>query len=344
MTHFEVTEEERTSGKLDDDKLKAIAKSFSEQGFAVVSGLIPKEICSELHSSMLEDVTEVRSRDTLTHHEKATGEGHLQLGPRRYGPYVYPELVANPIIENIVSGILGEGAWLGFFNGNVNCPGSGTQPLHFDRPFAWKTEAEAKAAGQSWPPPGITVSCSVALSDITEATGATEIYPGTHKEVAVTEFKKGEQPIHHPELIKKWEPSARMEIPAGGVCFRDPRMWHRGISNPSDTPRPMVGLTYHSPLAKHQRGTLVDLSAEDKKRCTENPSLKLLDDGSLGDGRLYFQDSAQEAIESTPNLHGVYRNIRYFSEPQVVNHFLDAHLLGGARVSENPNVSPYPED
>ena len=320
-----------------------IYQSIDEQGFAVVSGLIPTAVCQELHDSMLEDVELIRAKDKLTQHEKVTGQGHLQLGPRRHAPYVYSEVIANSLIEHIVARVLGPNAWLGFYNGNVNCPNSETQPLHFDRPFAWPTEEKAKAAGQSWPPAGITLSCSIALSDITTETGATEIYPGTHKEVAVTKFKKGEQPIHHPELVEKWSPSARMEIPAGGVCFRDPRMWHRGIPNPSTEPRPMPALTYHSALARHQRGTLVELSEDQNQRCTSDPSLKQLDDGSLGDGRLYFHESAQAALSTAKNLHGINRNIRFFSAPNVVNHFLDAHLLGGARISEDNHITPYPE-
>jgi hypothetical protein len=340
---FEVTEEERANGTLDADKLADITQAFHETGFATVCGLVPQSVCQELHASMLEDVVQVRSVDKLTAHEKLTGPGHLQLGPRRYAPYVYPELLANPLIENVVSAILGEGAWLGFYNGNVNCPQSGEQPLHFDRPFAWATEEEAKSAGQSWPPPSTTVSCSVALEDITIASGATEIYPGTHKEVAVTQFKKGKQLAHFPELVEKWAPPARMEIAAGGICFRDPRMWHRGVTNPGDTPRPMVALTYHSKLAQHQRGTLVDLNETDAQRCEDDPTLKLLDDGSIGDGRLFFHDSARDELEAVPNPHGIQRNIRFVEAGQVVNHFLDAHLLGGARVTEDNNITPYPE-
>jgi hypothetical protein len=340
---FEITDAEHSSGYVEHEKLEEIYRHFSEQGFAVVSGLIPNNVCKELHDSMLEDVQAVRSKDKLTQHEKVTGKGHLQLGPRRHSPYVHSEVLANPLIEHVVARILGPSAWLGFYNGNVNCPNSETQPLHFDRPFAWPTKEKAEAAGQSWPPPSITVSCSIALSDITTETGATEIYPGTHKEVAVTKFKKGQQPIHYPELVEKWSPSARMEIPAGGVCFRDPRMWHRGIPNPSNEPRPMPALTYHSALAQHQRGTLVELTAEQAQQCSSDLSLKQLDDGSVGDGRLFFDESAKTTLESVANLHGINRNIRFVTAPKIVNHFLDAHLLGGARISEDSLITPYPE-
>lgn len=343
-THFEITQDERASGALTPDKLARVRSSFEVNGYAVVSGLISAETCELLLQSILEDVTLVRTRAEPTRHEKATGIGHLQLGPRRYAPFVKSELVANPLIENVVTGLLGVGAWLGFYNGNVNCPGSGYQPLHFDRPFAWKSEAEATAAGQSWPPPTTTVSCSVALSEITEASGATEIYPGTHHETAVTQWQPGERLANHPQLVEQWRPPSRMTIPAGGVCFRDPRMWHRGVPNHSGLPRPMLALTYHSSLAKHQRGLIVsDMSKEDQHRCKADPTLRVLDNGELGDGRLVFDESSRSAFESVANQHGIIRNARFIEAPCSVNHFVDAHLLGGARVVKGEQPTPYPE-
>ena len=111
------------------------------------------------------------------------------------------ELVANPLIESVVAAVLGPRAWLGFYSGNVNLPGSVHQPLHYDRPFSWRTREKAEKDGQSWPPPTTTLSCSVALTELSEENGATEIYPGTHHETAVTEWPLGERISKHPELI-----------------------------------------------------------------------------------------------------------------------------------------------
>ncbi|MCB0122448.1 MAG: phytanoyl-CoA dioxygenase family protein [Caldilineaceae bacterium] len=343
-THFNITQDERNAGTLTPEKLKRIRSSFATTGYAVVSRFIPPAICELLLQAVHEDVALVRARPEPTLHEQRTGVGHLQLGLRRCAPFVKAEIVANPLIESIVAALLGPGAWLGFYNGNVNTPGSGSQPLHYDRPYAWKSEAEATAAGQPWPPPTITVSCSVALFDITAESGATEIYPGSQRETAVADWPRGERVEYHPELIAQWGPPSRMAIPAGGICFRDPRMWHRGMPNHGDKTRPMIALTYHSGLAKHWRGLLApNLSDEEQQRCAADPSLRVMDDGTLGDGRLVFDESARTAFESTANLHGVYRNARFVEAPLTVNHFVDAHELGGARVVKAGQVTPYPD-
>jgi hypothetical protein len=338
---YHVTETEVSTGVMSADKLSAIAEDISSSGYAVVGGLIPSDVCELLMASVLEDAAQVRARVRETPHEKATGQGHLQLGLRRYAPFVRSELVANALIEQVVAAVLGRNAWLGFYSGNVNLPGSVHQPLHYDRPLSWRPKEKAEKDGQSWPPPTTTLSCSVALTDLTDANGATEIYPGTHHEAAVTEWPLGERVSNHPELIERWGPPARMVVPAGGICFRDPRMWHRGVPNPSDQARPMIALTYHGERCRHWRGRLTkNMDPADIEQCERDPALRVLDDGSLGDGRLVFEESAREAFTHVDSRHGINRNVRFVAEPAKVNHFLDAHLIGGARVVGDGVVSP----
>ena len=327
--HYTATAEDRRAGTLPKNILRDLHEAIRTQGYAVVSGLVSEETQELLLPSILEDVDAVRSSGELTPHEKHTGVGHLQLGLRRHAPFVRPDLAANPLIESVVAEVLGNGAWLGFYNGNVNCPGSTSQPLHLDRPYSWKTQEAAEADGQTWPPPTTTLSCSVALSNITVETGATEIYPGSHRETEVATWTTNRLK-ERPDLLEAWGPPSRMEIPAGAVCFRDPRMWHGGVPNHSKNPRAMLGLTYHSSLGNHWRGRLVhEVSTEDQAQLDKDPALKLLDEGGVGDGRLVFHSSARAAFE-TNSPHGVNRNVRFVD--QDVDHLIDAHSRGGAHI------------
>ncbi len=329
---YTITDEERTTGSLTADKLTGVVDDISQQGYAVVADLVSEATRELLLASVREDARAIRASDELTPHEKHTGKGHLQLGLRRRAPYVRADLLTNPLIEHIVAGVLGEGAWLGFYNGNVNMPGSTSQPLHFDRPFTWKTREDAEANGESWPPRATTLSCSIALEAITVHNAATEIYPGSHRETAVTTWPRGQRPDAHPDMLEKWGPPARMEIPAGGICFRDPRMWHRGMPNTSDQIRPMIAMTFHAALGNHWRGVLVrDLPAEALARCEQDDALRVMDDGKLGDGRLVFEESAREVFDQHPSQHGIGRNVRFVRR---LDHTVDAHLVGGARVIE----------
>tara|TARA_B100000519_G_scaffold73305_1_gene63083 strand:- start:220 stop:1269 length:1050 start_codon:yes stop_codon:yes gene_type:complete len=339
-TRIRVSAVERASGQLHDATIAEIFDGLDRAGFIVLADLVPERTCDFLAASVVEDVRRIRLRDESTRHEISTAPGHLQLGLRRYGEFVAPEVVANPLLEHAVGAVLGQGAWLGFYNGNVNCPGSGYQPWHFDRPYSWKTPAQAQADGVAWPPPTTTLSCSLALTDISVDTGATEVMPGTHRETAVTGWPAGERPENHPELLRHWGPAVSMEIPKGGICLRDPRMWHRGVPNTSASVRPMMALTYHAAEARHWRGLIVQgLSDQLLARCVADPALRLLDDGSLGDGRLVFEASARPAFAALAGP--VQRNVRFVEEQWVVNHFVDAHVMGGAGVQKDGARDPW---
>ena len=321
---------EQADGAFSAESLERLCEDIRMTGYAVVGGLVAPETCALINESVLEDVATVLATGQPTAHEKATASGHLQLGARRYAPYVQPDLIANPLIESVVAAVLGQGAWLGFYNGNVNCPRSGYQPLHYDRPFSWTTPEDAAEDGRPWPPPTTTLSCSIAVTDINAEAGATESYPGTQNEVAVAQLSS-RRLADNPELVESWGPPTRMEIPAGGICFRDPRMWHRGVPNLSDRPRPMLALTYHSPLCRHWRGLLLrDMSASDIARCEADATLRVMDDGTLGDGRLVFHASAARAFDrASPTIN---RNARFVDAP--VDHLSGAHEVGGARLVE----------
>ena len=97
-------------------------------------------------------------------------------GPGMFGLRCLPELVANPLIEQVAAAVLGRSArprgafhpavgaarhvaWLGFHNGNCATPfagphagNSGYQGLHTDGGWCYKTQDEAAAAGATWPP------------------------------------------------------------------------------------------------------------------------------------------------------------------------------------------------
>ena len=95
----------------------------------------------------------------------------------------------------------------------------------------------------------------------------------------------------------------------------------------------MIALTYHSVLARHWRGVLLhDMNAEDVTRCKKDLTLRVMDDGELGDGRLVFDANTEEVFQSHPSQWGINRNVRFAHKSQRVDHTRDAHMVGGARV------------
>jgi hypothetical protein len=117
-------------------------------------------------------------------------------------------------------------------------------------------------------------------------------------------------------------------------------MWHRGVPNLASKPRAMIAATYHAGRCKHWRGIYIqDLDAQTLEQCAADPCLRLMDDRTLGDGRLVFQSDVRGVFESASSRFGINRNVRFIDAPEQVNHFHDSHELGGARVVQG-EISP----
>ena len=96
-----------------------------------------------------------------------------------------------------------------------------------------------------------------------------------------------------------------MPVPLAIICFRDPRMWHRGVPNTSHKLTHGT-LTYHGERCMHWRGRLVKrIDKAAAQRFAQDPALKFMDDGGLADGRLVFEDNTREVFTESANPHRV---------------------------------------
>jgi hypothetical protein len=101
---------------------------------------------------------------------------------------------------------------------NFNLPGSRTQHWHTDRPFSREF-----------------MIINVTLVDTTAENGATDIIPGTHRQLhKYTKFVFGRMARN----------ARRVETRRGDVVVRSSNTWHRGMTNHSATPRPMLAFTW----------------------------------------------------------------------------------------------------
>lgn len=212
------------------------------------------DVVDHAHLDTLRERMEADSQILLQAHKwGGAGEipGHLQQGPPPFAPYVFADIVANPFATQVTKAILGEGVYNRFYNGNANCPGSGTQPLHPDTPHLWPNMAVAH------PPASLVVN--VSLVDVSEANGATELWPGTHL-----------IPINRGPLSAETEAQRRADVPPvranarkGSLLIRDMRLWHRGVPNQSNTIRHMIALVHNIKWLQRGDPLLFNTGCED---------------------------------------------------------------------------------
>ena len=174
-----VSSEEWAAGLLGEGKVTAVVKAVAERGLCVVENIIPDEVLDHLAARLDYDAAHQVASKHKFEERGVFGHGHLQLGLPRCAPWVKPEIVANPILEQLAVAILGP-CFLGFYNGNTNTPDSThPQPMHSDGDWVWKTAEEAASAGRPWPFRPTGIICNFGVDDITEADGTEVATPLT---------------------------------------------------------------------------------------------------------------------------------------------------------------------
>lgn len=198
-------------------------------------------VASAYDRSKVEKMQQAFFRDYASRDMKEISETCLEVGDKRYmftvrlePPFSDPGIYASPIILPIVKEILGPDCVLQSFGAVCAYPGSEMQHYHRDHPWLFR---EAGGLNAFLPPFALHVV--IPLVDLTEETGTTALWEGTHRSknsAQENQFSKAQ--------LDRLE-GAAMPYPAMGDCyFMDFRLRHRGTANRSDIARPILYLVY----------------------------------------------------------------------------------------------------
>lgn len=245
-----VTPTERTAERLSAGHLADAIAAIYKDGYVILANVI-----DDAHLDIVRDRMALDSQQ-LIEAEKWGGAGrivgHLQQGPPPFAPYIFRDIVANPFAIQVTTAILGAGAYNRFYNGNANCPGSGTQPLHADTPHLWPKLATPH------PPHALVVN--ITLVDATEENGATEIWPGTH----LLPFDGQHIAAEMAEKRRRVMPPMRALTSKGSILIRDMRMWHRGVPNYTNDVRHMIAMVHQIKWMQRPHQLLFNCGCEDE--------------------------------------------------------------------------------
>ncbi|MCZ6635959.1 MAG: phytanoyl-CoA dioxygenase family protein [bacterium] len=241
-----LTPEEQSAGEMTSDHLSQAVQGVREDGYLVVENAVDHACLDVLKEKMNEDSHKLMSAKKWGGAGRV--KGHLQQGPPLHAPYVFPEIVSNPLAIQVTKGVLGEGVFNSFYNGNTNTPGSGLQPIHRDARPLWPDWGQAH--------PATTLVVNISPQDVHEHNGSTEIWPGSHLVIGdVTE-----------ELVAKHSSeraSLRVRSKKGSFVIRDIRLWHRGVPNESDEIRHMIAMVHQIRWFRRVRRLMYQKGCED---------------------------------------------------------------------------------
>jgi Phytanoyl-CoA dioxygenase (PhyH) len=236
--------------------VKSAVNSVLQDGYVVIEDIVDKKHLDIIHTAM-QPIT-----DKLISKEFWGGfgalQGHIQQFPPRYHEYIFKDIMCNSLAVEIAHSILGDNMYCNFYSSNTNCPGSMQQSIHPDWTSLWPSQHVAH------PPAALVVN--IPLIDINQHNGSTEIWPRSHM-IPFTGRIVTDETLDASGLR---DASTRMDCPKGGLIIRDSRLWHRGCTNYSNTPRHMLALIYNIHWLKPDKPQIYDKKA---KEILNNPRL-----------------------------------------------------------------------
>lgn len=159
-----------------------------------------------------------------------------------HGP-LYQQIPLHPRVLPLIEHLLGQGCLVSSLSSIAIGPGERAQPIH----------ADDQVMPLPKPHPATVANSMWALTDFTEANGATRLIPGTHLA------------DQSPNYGQRYD-SIPAEMPAGSILVWHGSLWHGGGANTTDRTRVGIAMNYCAGWVRQQEnqqlGLPLDVVAE----------------------------------------------------------------------------------
>jgi ectoine hydroxylase-related dioxygenase (phytanoyl-CoA dioxygenase family) len=211
-----VVRESTEQSSLSDTEIAQLRESFTENGYVVIKNVVPAEGLARLAAKMQAEFDQAK-RTGRMFNGGGLVSGHLNASPGIEGRFVYETLKRRGIVD-LVRQIAPQSVREPNVGCNFNLPNSVIQHYHMDRTFTNEF-----------------MIVNVAVVDTNIANGAIELAARTHK----TFYKYWRWVLERPHRN-----SVRLPMQQGDVLIRVSNLWHRGMPNHTNIPRPMLAFTW----------------------------------------------------------------------------------------------------
>lgn len=234
VVSVEVSEEERNSGRLSEEHRHTAVAALETDGVVVLNDVVAIAHLEALQERMTADLERILARKDVPFNFNS---GNVQQDPPPFPPYLFRDVLLNDLVIEVTHAVLGPGLKNSFYSGNTALPGGERQPVHPDVAQLWP------GLRHSTPAFGLVVN--VPIVDMSWENGSTEIWPGTHHD---TTYSIHDSSIRIPQEVLDARREERApfqpEVRRGAILIRDIRLWHAGMPNHTDTPRPMIAMIH----------------------------------------------------------------------------------------------------
>lgn len=204
------------SGKIAGGVAADAKLEFANNGYFVLRKVISPDSLARLHETLSREF-DAASKSGGLFSGGGLVSGHLNCFPGAGARFAYETLQDRGVLD-LVKELDPRVARMPNVGCNFNLPGSHTQHFHIDRPFTRDF-----------------MIINVAVVDTVIENGATDVVPGSHKR-----FYKYTQFV----LERCGRKAVRVPMQRGDVLIRSSNVWHRGMTNRTKVPRPMLAFTW----------------------------------------------------------------------------------------------------
>ena len=196
--------------------MESVKQEFAANGYAVFRNVVSAERLADLHAALTAEFDKASDSGVLFSGGGLLS-GHLNCFPGAGARFAYDTLRQRGIID-LLKQLHPQVLRMPNVGCNFNLPGSHTQHYHTDRPFTRDF-----------------MIANIAVVDTVIENGAIEVIPGTHRKFyKYTQFA----------LERLYRDGIRVPLDRGDVLIRSSNLWHRGTTNLTTVPRPMLALTW----------------------------------------------------------------------------------------------------
>jgi Phytanoyl-CoA dioxygenase (PhyH) len=233
MTVVEITPAERSSGQMDPEHVEAAVQAILADGFVALNDVVDTSHLDILLNRMLEDLKALLEREDAPFNWNA---GNIQQDPPPFPPYLFRDILMNEMVITVTQAVLGRGIKNTLYTGNTALPSRERQPVHADTGHLWPRLDVAH--------PPVHLVINVPVVDMSAENGSTELWPGTHRDTTITAGKDIKVPADVLEKQRARVPPVQPIVKRGGVLIRDMRLWHAGMPNRTEQPRPLIAMLH----------------------------------------------------------------------------------------------------
>jgi ectoine hydroxylase-related dioxygenase (phytanoyl-CoA dioxygenase family) len=221
---------------LDATTLAEHSKRLDEDGYTIVEDAIEPELVAELATNLrdLESFFEVApAGNSFEGAQTLRVYNLLALGR------VWERVPVHPSVLPLIEHVLDPGCLISSLSSITILPGEIAQPIHADDQLL------------PIPKPHIPTVCNSmwALTDFTDANGATRLVPGSHRY------------DHSPDYGREYD-SIAAEMPAGSVLIWHGSLWHGGGANRTDAARVGIAMNYCAGFIRQQENQQLGIPRE----------------------------------------------------------------------------------